>query len=176
MSTQAYNHSEFVKCKDVETFAKICQFECKCGKILGRNKIFEILRRSRILTSGNLPGAGHEKRFLTLDKEYTQGDKIFNKTHIFIKPEAQEYISKRIIDYLENNCVCGSKKKKANRAISAVKSVVLLSNNEHKKVCCSSPLDMDRDQALEWLATLPDSIRNTSFFACELRKKWGIDD
>ncbi|OGI18066.1 MAG: hypothetical protein A2287_05115 [Candidatus Melainabacteria bacterium RIFOXYA12_FULL_32_12] len=45
--------------------------------------------------------------------------------------------------------------------------------DEQKKVKIGSPLDYTYEEAKKYLEELPDLLHN-SFFACELRKKWGL--
>ena len=44
---------------------------------------------------------------------------------------------------------------------------------ENDKKNCSSPLDFNREQAINYLNNLP-AILKTSYFAIELRKKWNL--
>ena len=46
--------------------------------------------------------------------------------------------------------------------------------NKSKNIVRSSPLDMDKEQALNWLSTLP-AFLNDSYFAKEVRKKWNLN-
>jgi len=167
-----YNHSDYVKCKEVEIFAKHYNFECNCGKFLGRNKVFRVLRRLKIINKDNVPYQSYLSNFLTLNKEYKKGNVSSNKTHIFIKPESEQYLVKRITDYLDDHCVCESKKKKNNKELSNITIDNQSSGNEI--VSCSSPADYTREEALKWLSKLPEFLKNKQT-AIDLRKKWGID-
>lgn len=48
MSTQEFS-AEFI---DMKAVAKICQFKVD-GKVIGRNQLFELLRKKKILQQGN---------------------------------------------------------------------------------------------------------------------------
>jgi len=167
----SYNHAEYSKCKDISTFAAIFAFKCKCGKTLGRNKIFEVFRHLDIVSDRNnhknVPTSKYINCFLSLDKTYADGR---TKTFIFVKPDSMEYLSKKITEYLENNCVHKSKTKTSSMSVDL--SPIMAIQEDKKET--GSPLDFDRKQALEYLSNLPKFLEN-SYFAVELRKKWGID-
>ena len=99
----SYNHSEFIKCNDISDFAKIYNFKDKKGEVLGRNKVFKILRILQILDRTNVPYQSYMKYFKTLRKDYFKGDLNFNKILVFVTPEGQTYLANRITDYLEKH-------------------------------------------------------------------------
>jgi hypothetical protein len=119
-----------------------------------------------IVDSNNVPRSRFINCFLSLDKSYADGR---TKTFIFVKPESMEYLSKKIADYIENNCIHKSKIKSSS---TCVNPSPIMAIQEIKKNS-GSPLDFDREQAMEWLAELPEILKN-SYFAVEVRKKWGL--
>ena len=98
---QSYNHSDFVNCRNIADFSKIYNFKDKSGVLIGRNKIFKILRELKILDKNNVPYQSFMGNFKTLDKEYYQGTKLFKKILVFVTPEGQTYLANRINDYLD---------------------------------------------------------------------------
>jgi hypothetical protein len=95
------------------------------------------------------------------------GDHTFKKPVYFITPEGQKYLKNKINDYIE---------KTGYVVVDSTKKTNLKQEKEAElePIKTGSPLDMDREQALEWLAILPDFSKNSNF-AVEVRKKWNID-
>ena len=98
---QTYNHSEYVNCRDIADFAKIYNFRDKSGVILGRNKIFRILRQLSILDKNNTPYQSYMKYFKTIEKQYFKGDFGIKKIVVFVTPDGQSFLARKINDYLE---------------------------------------------------------------------------
>ena len=106
-----------------------------------------------------MPYSQYAKYLNGLDRQYHQSNSTFIKPVFFITPEGQEYLAKRIENYLQKQAEDQEKTAEENIPVKL----------------CSSPLDMNKEQALEYLAGLPEFLKD-SFFAIELRKKWGIAD
>lgn len=173
LNQNTYKHSEFVKCIEVADFAKIYDFKDDKGKSLGRNKIFKILRELRILDKKNVPYQSYISCFKILEKEYEQGDKVFRKIIVFITPEGEKYLVDRINNFLDfqdesTNKVMGKIRPITN--VQQLNNIVQIDKNK-----CCSPLDFDKDQAIEYLNKLPEFLRNTKT-AIALREKWGLND
>ena len=160
LNAHEYNHSEFVNCYEIADFAKIYNFKDSSGIILGRNKIFRILRQLEILDKKNVPYQSYMKYFKTLAKEYFTNGHLFKKIIVFITPEGKTYLANKINDYLEK----GSNPKIDN------------DNNKNIEVINkqSSPLDWDKEQAIAWCNNLPDFIKSSSIIYKELKEKWNF--
>ena len=100
---QQYNHNEYVKCREIGDFAKIYNFKDRSGKLLGRNKIFRILRSLGILNKDNVPYQSYMKYFKTMEKVYSKGEYDFNRIIPFITPDGQTYLSTKINEYLDKH-------------------------------------------------------------------------
>lgn len=172
-----YNHSEFIKCKDIATFAKIYSFRDKHGKILGRNKIFKILRVLNILDKNNVPYQSYLKHFKIFQKEYHSAVQTYRKTIVFIKPDSLKYLAGKVQDYLDSQINDDSSKNYEPKPCTLSDSCI-----EHQSsglgfnhsYSIGSPLDFDKQSAFNWLNSLPDFMKDT-YFAVEVRKKWGFD-
>lgn len=172
-STEQYKHSEYVNCKEIAEFAKLFAFKDAAGNVLGRNKVFKVLRDLGILDKSNVPYQTYLKHFKTLDKEYSNGVNTYRKTIVFIKPESQKYLADKINDYLDRieDAIRTKDKQKTKTIVTYHQSV----ETTKESVECSSPLDYTKEKALEWIKSLPEAMRTRSHFAIELQKKYGFE-
>ena len=96
-----YNHKEFRDCVLVAEFAKLNEFKDGHGKVIGRNKVFALLRKLGILGSKNFPMQQYLKYFKMQPKAYQTGESQFEKYIPLVTPEGQRYLEKRIKEHLE---------------------------------------------------------------------------
>lgn len=102
MNTQTqYQHKEYIKCIEVGTFAKFCRFKDQQGKVIGRNKLFIILRQLGIINRQNEPYQSCLSYIKLAQKKVYRGEQFFLTSVPLITPEGQEYLRKRIEDYLK---------------------------------------------------------------------------
>ncbi len=163
-----YRHSDFINCKDIADFAKIYAFKDSKGKIIGRNKIFKILRTLGILDKQNIPYQNHINHFRMLEKEYHSAIKTHKKTIVFIKQESLRYFADKVSDYLE----------KQNEKDFVAEAKRFVAENppiaaQVEEESCGSPLDYPKEKALDWLNRLPPFMSNVSM-AVKVREKWGV--
>ncbi len=97
-----YNHSDYVKCFDVANFAKLYNFKNKSGKVLGRNKVYAVLKALGIINKDNEPyqqyiDAGYLKCQF---KQYYMGDKVIPKNITLITQKGMKYLADKINEYL----------------------------------------------------------------------------
>lgn len=179
---QQYNHKKFVNSRKIGDYANIQKFTDIYGKELRPHAVFEILRRMGVLKTKqcdrNVPFSQYMQYFVALDREYVKSDSSFFKPVYFITPEGQKYFADKINNYIEKvnfsvDAIKKTKKNKKSKCLLQQQSYVQpnVVINDNKEV--SSPLDMDREQALKWLSELPEFLNN-SYFAIEVRKKWDI--
>lgn len=63
---------------------------------IGRNKLYEFLRRNKVLMHNNVPYQEHidSGRFVVKEKPITMGDSTFNKPQTFVTPKGVAFIEK----------------------------------------------------------------------------------
>lgn len=168
---QQYNHSEYIKCCKAGDFAKKNDdvFKCKCGKSIGGDKVFRVFRALGIVDKNNIPYSNFVHLFRVADKKCHQGENDFTKPVTLIRPESEELLALKIIDYLEEHCVCRTRKPKKEKSI--IEPTFINENKEVKNI--GSPLDYNREDALQFIQELPEKLHN-SFFAAQLKEKWGF--
>ena len=168
---QGYNHSEYIKCTEIGTFAKIYNFKDVSGAVLGRNKIFEVLRLMGVLQAKkcnkNEPYSRYSNCFKSFNKKHDQGDSFFEKPVFLVTPEGKTYLANKINDYIEETGYSVKKIKEEKQFIELLPQEIV----EEKSV--SSPLDYSREDALKFIQQLPEKLHN-SFFASQLKEKWGF--
>lgn len=157
-----YSHSEFKKCIEVGVFAKIFEnhLTCKCGKSVGRNKVYEVFKALGIVCKDNTPSQSFARYFKIFVKTYPDGSV---KNILLIKHESKEFLLEKIQAYVSEKCVHKSSK------VSAVVNRVSIEHQEPEVVKASCPLDFGRDEAIAWVEGLPNIG-----MAAKVREKFGL--
>ena len=170
MLQHQYNYSKFINCREIAEFAKIYNFKDENGELLGRNKVFKILRELKILNKKNVPYQSYAKNFKTLEKEYQQGDKIFKKVIIFVKPSGQSYLANKINDYLDKKSESKSATVVDINTKQVQKSEKLNKNNQN------SYFEFTKEEAFNFCKNLPIFLRERSQIYKDLVRKWNFDE